>query len=129
MNRIFANFEHYKYRYLAATLLIACMALFLLPTRPERISESNFFRIAEGMTQADVEEILGPGEDQTAHPERPGPGFIDGIGPHLPPAGVWKYWDGSEGTIAVRFVDDKVKDKNWRRAKSLWDRFKEELGW
>src|SRR5439155_15241439 len=120
----------YKYWYLVAIVLIVGGIQFLIPTPPGKITESNFDKIEKGMTQTEVEEILGPGADRTAHSERVGPVMINGIGHargHAPQ--VWKYWDGDEGTIAVRFADGKVLDKNWRPAISLWKRLKEELGW
>jgi hypothetical protein len=129
MKKILANLEHYKYFYLVAFLSMAAGIVYLIPNPPPRITKVNFDKIEKEMTQAEVEEILGPGADHSAHPERVvSPGIIDGIrggGDHS--TLVWKYWDGEKGTISVGFQDDKVLDKNWHPEISLWDRFKEEL--
>jgi hypothetical protein len=55
-------------------VLLAAGAFVLWP-RPERITRENFKRIREGMTQAEVEAILGPPGDYCA--------FGQGIRPTL----------------------------------------------
>jgi hypothetical protein len=129
MKRTLANLDHYKYWYLAVILLIAGGVQFLIPSHPSRITRLDLYTIKNGMTQAEVEEILGPGADQTAHPERTGHGRVGFSMGFAKQPEVWKYWDGDEGTIAVEFADEKALYKEWRPAISLWDRLKDELPW
>jgi hypothetical protein len=75
-------------------------------TRPAVLaSEADYYRIEEGMTQDEVEAILGgpPGDyrSQTFHEVN----FLAGsLG--MPPAGRMEEWLGNEGKILVVF-DDK----------------------
>jgi hypothetical protein len=48
---------------LLAGLVLVGTAAFSLWPRPDRITKANFDRIKEGMSQADVEAILGPAGD------------------------------------------------------------------
>jgi len=128
MKKILANFNRYSYRYLAIIVLIACGVQFLIPARPGRISKANFDRIEIGMTEAEVEEILGAGEYRSSYPERKFFGTVN----TGPPGGGGcreKYWDGPEGTIQLRFDGDKVWSKHWSDDVALWDRLKKEVGW
>jgi hypothetical protein len=48
---------------IALSLLVAAVAIAMIPRRHyenHRLTDENFKRIANGMTQAEVEEILGP---------------------------------------------------------------------
>jgi hypothetical protein len=128
MKKILAIFNRYPYRCLAIIVLIACGVQFLIPARPGRISKANFDRIEIGMTEAEVEEILGTGGYRSSHPDRKFPGTIY-IG--VPGGGGYcreKYWDGGQGSIQLRFDGDKVWSKHWADDVTPWDHFRKELG-
>ncbi len=64
-----------------------------------KVSKSNYDKINNGMTVAEVEKILGEGELQA--------GGSAGIGGLTGSAKVYKWIDGDK-TITVTFVNDKV---------------------
>jgi len=53
---------------LAGLAVVVAAGVVVLWPRPERITRENFERIKEGMSQAEVEEILGPPGDYTTEP-------------------------------------------------------------
>src|SRR5262249_2407181 len=101
MKKISLKLYGHRVWYWIAMALIAGGFYFLILTRPQKVTKANFDKIKRGMTLEEVEEILGPGADRSAHPERQGMGFrlLRGIGP--PEPRVWKFWDGDEGSIDV----------------------------
>ena len=55
---------------IALSLLVAAVAIAMIPRRHyenHRLTDENFKRIANGMTQAEVEEILGPATSEQIH--------------------------------------------------------------
>jgi hypothetical protein len=67
-----------KLRWVLAGLTVALVAVwaFVLWPRPDRVTQENFDRIAEGMSRAEVEAILGPPGDYSSGPlKTDGEGF------------------------------------------------------
>jgi hypothetical protein len=128
MKKILTNFYRYRYCCLVAVVLVAGALYFLAWSRQGKITKANYDKIEQGMTEAEVEEILGSGSDSSRRKV-----FVPAEGGVLPPpVRVNKYWDGPEGTIWVQFWVEsgtgKVRDKHWFRQPSLWDEIKKRLG-
>ncbi len=76
---------------LGAVLPLAC-------PRPSRITRENFERIQEGMTEAEVEELLGPPGNYSYYEVRMSSGYYS-------PEWIITYWAGDEGIIDIGFTD------------------------
>jgi hypothetical protein len=83
---------------------VAMMALMLtiLPGCGGKVSKSNFDKVQNGMTMAEVEGILGKGTEQA--------GVAGAIG-DLAGSGKVMTWTDGEKSITVTFVDGKVTAK------------------
>lgn len=113
MNKILANFNCHQYRYLAAAVVMAGAATFMIPGPPPRISKANFDKIKIGMPQIEVEEILGPGADRSSYTNRIFYGHMY-IGPQgRCPSFHDMFWDGDDGTIQLTFTYGTVRHKQW----------------
>src|SRR5262249_5346529 len=104
-------------------MVIAGGLYFLMPSHGDgKITKANFRTLKQGMTQAEVEAILGPGAGRSEYSEIRGvaSGFI------VTDAGGWQslYWDGDEGTIHMLFVQGRVRTMDWYPEPSRWDRTK-----
>jgi hypothetical protein len=113
-----------------AGIVLAALAIFVLCFGPSRITRDNYNRIEEGMSRAEVEQILGgpPGDyrtHRTMHDENdPNTsclGDVDalalGVHGYLddldgPPTIVGK-WFGNEGHILIYFSPETVEAKYW----------------
>jgi WD40 repeat protein len=81
-----------------------------------KITESNFRRIAEGMTVQEVESILGFDDDDEFCASwgflDPGSWFVEGALSRGNPDAVWRIWRNGNNErydfIAVAFIDDRV---------------------
>jgi hypothetical protein len=84
-----------KARLVALILTVAIAAC-------SRISEENFAKVQEGMSEQDVMKILGkPSETNSVN--------ILGV------SGTMARWVGRDAVITVRFVNDKVALKSFDR--------------
>jgi hypothetical protein len=107
---------------LAGLVVLAAGALVVWP-RPNRITQDNFDRIRDGMSQADIEALLGPPGDYRNVPttDASDPQIFDDIdawacslfrhkrvGPESadPPG----FWFGDEGYIWINFESGLVPD-------------------
>jgi hypothetical protein len=80
-------------------VLVAAGAFVLWP-RPNRITWENLYRIQKGMSQEQVEAILGPPGDYTTRPTISGVTFHGrATEPESP-----LYWAGDDLTVAVIFT-------------------------
>jgi hypothetical protein len=85
------------------------VCLLLLATGPalsgcgSKISEANFYRVQYGMTEEDVEELLGPPHRQTVTPSPDG----DSMGEEKS-----QWWTRGPLVIQVRFVGGKVAGRS-----------------
>ncbi len=110
------------------TAVVVCSFLLLAPAR-SRITEANCDKIQEGMTQREVEAILGgPPGDYATRPYNREIGMIVGL--HLQNAEdyVSKEWIGDEGIITIEFYKDgTVVWTDWRpfRQPDIWDRMEQ----
>jgi hypothetical protein len=100
----------HKRRLLAALVMLAGAAVFVLWQRPDRVTRANYDRIRMGMSRAEVYAILGPPGDYTTRP---------GVYRHFHwrqdgrlSYGVGFFWTGDEEVIVLDFNprDDAV----WR---------------
>lgn len=103
-----------------AAVLAVCL---LLPAcGGSKVSKANYEKVATGMTEAEVEAILGPGEEQSSVSlETPdvkiGGGTVDGV--KIPEAkaqgmkmsGKQKVWKDGTRIITVQFINGKVSGK------------------
>lgn len=88
---------------LACRLLAATALALLLSACSSRIDQENFDRIQAGMTQQEVEAILGsPTESSSTS--------FGGL------SGGSATWTSGDATIAVQFVNGKVQFKQFQRA-------------
>ncbi len=80
-------------------MLLAGLALAVLPGCSSKVSKSNYDKINTGMTVAEVEGILGKGTEEAG-----GGGAIGNL------AGSAKVmsWKDGDKTITITFVNDKV---------------------
>jgi hypothetical protein len=91
----------------APSVLIGALAVALTGCGG-KVSQSNFDKVTVGMTQAEVEAILGPGTPKSTAAT---PGLaLGGVAIASHSAKVLQWTDGSK-TIVVSFVDDKVTTK------------------
>jgi hypothetical protein len=112
-------------------LLLAGFALFVVVrVLPDRVTPENYYRIAEGMTQGEVEAILGRPADR------------DNIWEAVS-HGKYSIWEGEEWLIGVRFDDHGVV--SWRKdhdnpdefrsmyrlrpPPTFWQKLRRSLGW
>ena len=123
MKKILANLFRFRYRYSAAIMVIAGGLYFLMPSHGDgKITKANFDTIKHGMTQAEVEAILGPGAEKSGYYEIrgvPWRSIVSDAG-----AAPTVYWDGDEGTIRVLFIQGRVVTKDWYPEPPYWDRTK-----
>jgi hypothetical protein len=104
------------YVWLAVPLMagLAVMAT-LIYLQQDQITQANCDKIKEGMTEEEVEKILGAQEgDHTSWPT------VSSLMPTPPPREYWriefpeghgytvKDWTGEDGCIDVQFIDGKV---------------------
>jgi hypothetical protein len=76
------------------TIAVTLGVLAMLPPSPG-VTKANFDRIQDGMTRAEVEQILG------------GKGKMGGVK-------LWRFWEGNDGSEAgIAFIDDCVTEKRW----------------
>jgi hypothetical protein len=120
---------------LTAFVLVLVPVGMLLPVlfpSASKVTSENAKRIKEGMTRAEVEEILGgPPGDYRNGPTRasrdrlvlPGPNPLDLI--------VWEVWWGDEAVIAIRFdaEESKVKERQSMSDQRVDGSFHELLSW
>jgi hypothetical protein len=103
VKKILANLFRFRYRYSAAIMVIAGGLYFLMPSHGDgKITKANFDITKHGMTQAEVEAILGPGAEKSGYYEIrgvPWRSIVSDAG-----AAPTVYWDGDEGTIRVLFI-------------------------
>src|SRR6266849_6734813 len=106
MKRLLANFLRHRYWYLAAIVLIGGGIYFLVPGRQGKITLANLHKIKKGMTEKEVEEILGqPGAQDSARAQYR-PVLFGKVRFHGPPLES-KYWDGEQGTICMQFSEGR----------------------
>lgn len=110
---------------LIAVLGLAGFGLYLWWTIPTNgINRASLWRIREGMSQEEVEAIIGmpPGDYRKASEQ-----WARGIGLTVQggTGGSWtSYWHADEHTIIVEFVDDEVSRKRFYIvSETIWDKF------
>ena len=80
---------------------VAFSALLLL-TACSKVTQENFGKIQDGMSEQEVQALLGkPAESSNL--------TVLGL------SGASSRWTGDEGTIAVQFVNGKVRAKSFER--------------
>ena len=96
-----------------AVLLLAIFALTLTGCGGNKVSLANYDRIKEGMTESEVEGILGKGEEKASSslnfPGKPGGG--KGTVPGIPSSIKVKLWQDGKKAISITFADGKVMNK------------------
>ena len=86
--RVFAS----RCTFVALVLLAAC----------SKVTQENFAKIQDGMSEQEVQALLGkPGESSNI--------TVLGL------SGTSSRWTADEGTIAVQFVNGKVRAKSFER--------------
>ena len=83
-------------------LLAGLAAAMLAGCGPSRVSKGNFDKVQNGMSQAEVEKVLGKSTSQAG-----GGGAVAGI----TASGKILSWTDGEKKITVTFVNDKVVAK------------------
>jgi len=81
--------------------LLLCLALGQTACG-SRVSQENFQKIENGMTEAEVTKILGEPTDAASM----------SLGPF---SGTTSTWKGKQGTIAIQFVNGKVALKTFTK--------------
>jgi hypothetical protein len=102
--------------------LLACVFLFALclPVAGcggSKMTKANFNRINPGMTQKEVEDILGKGESVLDTQQLSFPFGMPGMPPipvtkGLLPGAKWVKWEEGSKIIVVLFMNDQVKVKH-----------------
>lgn len=82
--------------------LVLCLVLLPLGGCGSKISEANYYKVALGMSEEAVEDLLGPGRE-----ERPAAAAM----PALPPGAKLKVWRRDRLKIRVVFVKGEVADR------------------
>jgi hypothetical protein len=104
--------------------VIAASLFLAIPSRKEIITRANYEIIELGMTENEVESILGPSWDGST-PLVPYVKSYHGPWPPIPtPTEIWQ---GEEGTIELQFHDGRVSGKQWSGMgpkPTLWDKIK-----
>lgn len=77
-------------------------AVVLLAGCGTKVTRSNYEKITTGMTLAEVEAILGPGEKEAS--------AAGAIGDVAGSTAIYKWTDGDK-TITITFINDKVTNK------------------
>jgi hypothetical protein len=103
--------------------LVPCVFLFALclpvaGCSGSKITKANFNRINPGMTQKQVEDILGTGQN-VLDTQQLGPFGMPGMPPMpmpamkgLVPGAKWLKWEEGSKIIVVLFMNDQVKVKH-----------------
>lgn len=83
-------------------LKIACISsLLLVVAACSKVTHDNYQTIETGMTYEEVEKVLGKADlaDSSS---------LAGI------STTRAEWNGKDGTISIRFIEEKVRAKNWQ---------------
>lgn len=84
------------------SLKILCVsAIALLTVACSKATEENYHKLENGMTIAEVQSLIGKA-DVTESTN------MAGI------STTRAEWHGKDGTISVRFIEEKVRAKNWQ---------------
>lgn len=81
-------------------IVLACLLAALLIAGCSRVSEENFFKIRDGMSEEEVIAVLGPPTESNSV-------TLLGI------SGTSARWVGRNAVISVRFVNGKVALKSF----------------
>jgi hypothetical protein len=79
-----------------------CAALLLTVGCPGRVSAENYARISDGMSYADVQAILGKGEEKAG---------VGGVIGNVAGSLRVVHWKSGDRSINITFVNDKVSLK------------------
>ncbi len=108
---------------LAGLLVLAGSGAFLAlrPAPPSRVTRENYDCIKAGMTEAEVEAILGPEGDYRSGPTDRGPRTEEILLPEplqtrsrpTPYTSRWGHWQGDNGQIDVGYNAEKAVMKRF----------------
>jgi hypothetical protein len=97
----------------AATFLLLCLAL--PGCQKSKVTPENYDKISNGMTRAEVEAVLGPGQKEEGG-DGAGVaaqfGVNAGLGEQRGRAPDTYVWESNGKTIKVYFLDGKVTNKH-----------------
>jgi hypothetical protein len=98
---------------LAAILWLVAFFVSLTGCGGNKISKSNYDKINPGMSEADVEGVLGKGEEQASlnMPAVNVPGMPNLQIQGMPTSAKAKKWQDGNRVITVMFMDGKVVSK------------------
>ena len=91
--------EKYALRFLWGVVFIALISLVIVACG-SKVNQANFNKIQTGMTQNEVNEILGSPTESSSF----------GIGVF---SGTASKWASKEGTITIQFLNEKVVAKQF----------------
>jgi hypothetical protein len=74
-------------------------------------SITDYDRVRDGMTRAEVERLLGPPGDYRSWATR-----VEFTPPKAPSTSSVSWWVTDDGVILVRYVDDKVAESGCKKA-------------
>jgi hypothetical protein len=95
-------------------LLFGILVTLLLPPRASRVTRANYERIEEGMSRAEVEEILGgPPGDYRTRPTRRRPVSLKQISLLAEEPVEYRQWEGGEGIVEVGFDPTDAACSKW----------------
>src|SRR5260370_36517907 len=99
-------------KHLGKFLVLGCLVL-LLSGCKSKVSKTNFDKITEGMSLADVENILG---QPRTFPIKLDTSGWDAMTPHVkaPPHTDVYTWESDNATISISFVAGKAKKRTLR---------------
>ena len=91
-------------------VLVAAGAVVLWPEPPSRITRENFDRVREGMTQAEVEAILGPPGDYRTRlgDTKFHEGWLTDLDEYDPTIATWRR-PISGGSVIADWVGDTIR--------------------
>jgi hypothetical protein len=94
-------------------LVVSCITTFVMWRPWHAPTEDDYARVRNGMTRAEVEQLLGPPGDYRSWASR-----VNILPTDLPQTSQLDRWVTDDGLMWVRYADDKV---NWKTYRNPWE--------
>ena len=84
-----------------AVKIFSIGAIALLVSACSKVTEENYLKLQNGMSMDEVHSIVGKADSMESS-------SLAGI------STTRAEWNGKDGTISIRFIEEKVRAKNWQ---------------